>query len=337
MTAWKHLNSFAFWALSLLLPLVLASEPSRSAAAVKPPAAVAAGKRAEHAEESLAWAWQAHEPAPKYRVQVERDIVYAVRGDKKLLLDAYLPETDRTVPAVFVVHGGAWRMGSKRQLGGHAWEFARRGLASFAINYRLAPEYKFPAQINDCKEAVRWVRLHASNYRVDPDRLGAYGYSAGGHLVALLAVTGHTNLFGEETGHAEVSTQLQCVVAGGAPCDFQYLRPRDRVLAFLFGGTRAEVPALYQLGSPIAHVSEHCPPILFFHGTGDRLVRLDDVCRMVAQLRALGVEAYLNVHVGAGHIGTVLNPTTPRMAAAFLAGHLLKSQRPERADGGSMN
>jgi len=291
----------------------------------------AGGQGSEPAEASVRWQWRDREPPPKYEVTVKRDIVYAVRGDGKLLLDAYLPATDAVVPAIVVVHGGAWRMGSKRQLGGHAWEFARRGLAAFAINYRLAPKYKFPAQINDCKEAVRWVRRHAKKYRIDPDRLGAYGYSAGGHLVALLAVTGRTKLFCEETEHPEVSTELQCVVAGGAPCDFQYVRPHGRVLAFLFGGTRAELPDLYRLASPIAHASRNCPPILFFHGTGDRLVPLADVRRMVEKLRELGVPAYLNTYDGAGHIGAALNPATPRMAAAFFATHLLRPPQPTRA------
>ena len=115
--------------------------------------------------------------------EIRKNIVYSKVADRELLLDAWVPKDDTLHAAVLVVHGGAWRSGDRKQLGGYANALAKRGFACFAIDYRLAPNHKFPAQIDDCREAVKWIRSHAAEYKVDPDKLGAIGYSAGGHLV----------------------------------------------------------------------------------------------------------------------------------------------------------
>src|SRR5262249_8362095 len=123
-----------------------------------------------------------------FPVDVQRDITYSKPEGIDLKLDAYIPQGDGLFPAILVVHGGAWRSCSQLHLSPQARRFAEAGMAAFAISYRLAPSYKFPAQLEDCQAAVRWIRSHAAQYHVDPNRLGAYGYSAGGHLVALLGV-----------------------------------------------------------------------------------------------------------------------------------------------------
>ena len=125
--------------------------------------------------------------AREYRVDRTRDIVYKEIDGKKLKLNVFVPKGDGPFPAVLVVHGGAWRAGSRTQLTMYAKSLARRGFSCFAINYRLAPKHKSPAQIEDCRDAVRWIRRNAADYRTDPGRIGAIGYSAGGHLVSLLA------------------------------------------------------------------------------------------------------------------------------------------------------
>ena len=121
--------------------------------------------------------------------EVREKIVYSKVGDRELLLDAFVPKQEGTYPAVLIVHGGAWKSGNRLQLRVYANALAKRGMVCFAIDYRLAPEHKFPAQIDDCREAVKWIRSNAADYKVDPARLGAIGYSAGGHLVCLLATT----------------------------------------------------------------------------------------------------------------------------------------------------
>ena len=111
---------------------------------------------------------------------------------------------------------------------------AKHGYAACSINYRLAPKYPFPAQIDDCKSAVRWLRSHAEKYKIDPARIGGFGYSAGGHLVALLGVTDRSDgLEGPDATADSPSTRLQCVVAGGAPCDFRALPADSSRLAYL--------------------------------------------------------------------------------------------------------
>jgi acetyl esterase/lipase len=123
------------------------------------------------------------------------DLEYARAGDKALLLDLYLPQTGPGLPTghgpwptIVWIHGGAWRMGSKDNP--HAARQAQRGYAVASIGYRLSQEATFPAQIHDCKAAVRWLRAHAKQYNLDPARFAAWGASAGGHLAALLGTSG---------------------------------------------------------------------------------------------------------------------------------------------------
>lgn len=144
---------------------------------------------------------------------VRNDVTYSKVGDHELLLDAFVPTKDGTYPAVLVVHGGGWRMGDRKQLRGYARSLTRLGCVCFAIDYRLAPKHKFPAQIEDCRAAVRWIREHAGEYNVNANKLGAIGYSAGGHLVSLLATTGEA----PSEANGNVDTRVQAVAAGGAP------------------------------------------------------------------------------------------------------------------------
>ncbi|MBW3540154.1 MAG: alpha/beta hydrolase, partial [Planctomycetes bacterium] len=265
-----------------------------------------------------------------YRLQ--RDLTYATRGEERLLLDAWLPTGSGPFPAVLVVHGGAWRSGGKGQLAGYARSLAREGIAAFAINYRLAPRHKFPAQIEDCRDAVRWIRKHAEDFQVDPVRLGALGYSAGGHLVTLLATTAAKDTGDEGKSpiddaapvvkRQELDLSLQCVCAGGAPCDFRELGSDSRTLAFWLGGSPAEVPELYQAASPAAFVTRKAPPMFFFHGEEDALVPLRSPQRMVEQLRSANVEAELHVVENAGHIATFFNTASVRKSVEFFARHL---------------
>lgn len=265
----------------------------------------------------------------KPTLNVTYDIVYSKpEEDLELKLDAYIPDGEGPFPAVLVVHGGAWRTGSKIQLASHARKFAERGMAAFAINYRLAPKHKFPAQIHDCKAAIRWMRRHADEYHVDSRRIGAYGYSAGGHLVALLGVTRASDGLEGDTNGDRIDTQIQCVCAGGAPCDFQEIAGDSMRLAFWLGGTRNELPSLYRSASPIAFVRSDNPPMFFFHGSQDELVKIRDVERMVESLKEDGVRAELYVVDGASHIAAALNQQAINRAADFLLEHLKKVGEP---------
>ncbi len=248
----------------------------------------------------------------RYRVQF--NVPYVVRDGEKLFLDAYVPQGPGLHPAVLVIHGGAWRMGNKAQLALHAAALARAGFAAFCIQYRLAPEHKWPAQLLDCKAAVVWLRNNAARYNLRTDWVAAYGYSAGAHLACMLGTTGPEDGF-EDPAHPGDSS-VQAVIAGGTPCDFTVVPPRARWLVYWLGRTRAEAPELYVRASPISHVDPGDAPTLCYHGTADRLVPVGPVRRYVAKLSSVGVRAELMLIEGAGHITAPFDPrVAPRMVA----------------------
>lgn len=259
---------------------------------------------------------------PPAKIQTKFNVPYAKPNGTDLLLDAYYPGGAGPFPAVLVVHGGAWRTGNKLQLALAARRFADAGMAAFAINYRLAPEHKWPAQIHDCKAAVRWIRRHAGEFQVDAARIGAYGYSAGGHLVAMLGASDTSAKLEGAAEPASPSTRVQVVAAGGVPCDFRGLPPNLRMLGYWLGGTRAEAPEAYRAASPLEYVSPDDPPMFFFHGSANQLVQLDTPKAMVEALRKAKVEAELMVIDGATHIGAALDRTAAERATQFLAKHL---------------
>lgn len=254
-------------------------------------------------------------------LEVVRDVTYVERQGQPLKADVYMPPGDGPFPGVLVVHGGGWRAGSKNPFHHFADRLAEAGFTSVAIDYRLAPEHKFPAQIEDCKAAVRWMRTNAKRYKIDPQRIGAIGYSAGGHLVALLGATDSSaELDGPDADGT--SSRADCVVAGGAPCDFRLLPADVERLAYWLGGTRGEKPDVYKRASPLAFVTKDDPPMLFFNGDSDRLVPIFGARAMVARLSDLGVEAKLYTVEGAGHARAVIDDGAWQASVEFLRKHL---------------
>lgn len=207
-------------------------------------------------------------------------------------LDLYLPPTgEGPFPLVVWVHGGGWQGGDKA-LGPFAFQrrLTDRGYALASVNYRLSGEAIFPAQIHDVKAAVRWLRANAARYRLDPNRFGAWGSSAGGHLVALLGTSGgDPSLEGSELGNAGTSSRVQAVVDWFGPVDFLQMgehaaangcppeaveRPDapDSPESKLIGEPIDERPDLVAAASPLSYVSADDPPYLIEHGTLDCLV-----------------------------------------------------------------
>lgn len=248
---------------------------------------------------------------------VVRDQVYVERDSGPLAADVYVPHGDGPFPAMIVVHGGAWASGTREQLAGFAQALAKAGYTSVAISYRLAPKQKFPAQVYDCQAAVRWLRSHAAKYKVDAGRVGGFGYSAGGHLVALLGAMDDDD-FREASVPADApSARLQVVIAGGAPCDFRVLPADSQRLAYWLGGTPAEKPGAYEHASPTSYVTSDDPPMYFYHGGGDNLVPIRSPQRMVQRLKEAGVPVEFYEVPGAGHMGAVADPTALGHALAF--------------------
>src|SRR5262245_25686848 len=160
---------------------------------------------------------QAKQPQVPPGVRVLRDLEYARVGDKRLLLDLYLPEqAEGPLPVVIGIHGGGWSAGNKE--GSQGVRLSGRGYAVACIMYRLSGEAIFPAQIEDCKAAVRWLRAHAKEYNFDPNHFGAIGHSAGGHLSSLLGAAGDVKQF-EKGNNLELSSRVQAVCAMSGPTD----------------------------------------------------------------------------------------------------------------------
>jgi acetyl esterase/lipase len=256
------------------------------------------------------------------QIDVLRNRVYIERSSGPLCMDVYMPPGKGPFPAVLVVHGGGWTMGTRGQLAAIAMSLAERSYTAAAISYRLAPKHPFPAQLYDCQAAVRWLREHAAELKIDPTHIGGYGYSAGGQLVALLGTLDDDDVREEGVPETAPSARLQAVVAGGAPCDFRPLPVNNSGLAYWLGGTRAEKPDAYRLASPAAFVSADDPPMFFFHGARDVLVPIRSPQRMVELLASSNVSAELYTIEQHGHMTAIFDPDALQRALAFADRHL---------------
>ena len=261
---------------------------------------------------------QSPEEPRAFEFDLREKVVYSKVEDRELLLDAFVPRGEGKFPAVLVVHGGAWRMGNRWQLRGYANSLARMGFACFAIDYRLAPKHKFPAQIEDCRSAVKFIRAHADEFQVDPNRLGAIGYSAGGHLVSLLGTTGEA----PSAENGDTDTRIQAVAAGGAPTDFRYFPDNGDWARYLMGGNLSTVPEKFQQASSAAFVDKDDAPMFFFNGTKDELVPLMWTQSLYKALRQHGVATELHTIQGAGHMAAAFNGQALKEAFDFLKEHL---------------
>ena len=262
------------------------------------------------------------------KYELLRGVEYVKRGELRLLADVAMPLTKGAHPAVLLVHGGGWMGGRKEQMGSLAERLAERGYTAVTINYRLAPRHKFPAQIEDCKAALRWMRDNAGKYRIDPKRIAGYGFSAGGHLVALLGTSDKSHgLEGPDAKPDGPSTRLQCVVAGGAPCDFRLIPEDVRMLAYWLGGSRREKPEAYTKASPANYISKDDPPTFFFHGENDRIVPKLSPTLMAAAMKTAGVQVEFYVVPGASHVRAFFDTKAAQKAFEFLDEQLKKEAK----------
>lgn len=220
------------------------------------------------------------------------DVVYAIADGQKLRLDVYEPRKHSVpAPGIVLIHGGSFIEGDRSVLDDDAAELAHAGYVAFSIDYRLLePHHRpvrnpWPAQLQDCQSAVRWVRQHAGQYRVDPERIGAYGHSAGGTLAALLGLTDSV-----DSAAPSISSRVQAVVDLSGVSDFtsDHDPDGDALFASLFGGTEAQLPAVWRDASPVFEVKSGDPPFLIVHGTRDQLVSIHQSEELVEALRKAG-------------------------------------------------
>lgn len=239
------------------------------------------------------------------------DVTYAKRGGLEMKIDIARPSgAERPAPAILCVHGGAWRAGSRKQLSrprrkskSLIEQLAAEGFVAASVSYRLSGQAKWPAQIHDCKAAVRFLRANAVKYKIDVKHIGAVGFSAGGHLSMLLGVTDKGDGL-EGDLYADQSSAVQAVVNYFGPCDiaaYGKATPNNRTFVEWLGATYADGAKVYKAASPTAYADKAAPPCLFLHGTIDPLVPIQQSRDMAAKLKKLGVEARLIEIKGAGH------------------------------------
>ena len=257
---------------------------------------------------------------PPYAVGVARAIPFTPDDwPETLRADIHYPETkaEKQHAGVLMVHGGGWEYRSRADMSDTANALARQGFVVMNIDHRFAPEYQFPAQLHDLQVAMRWFRENGGDYDLDPERVGAWGFSSGAHLVSMLGlVSGKESPLNEPWGGAEL--EPGAVVAGGLPADFDKFEGGRR-LEQLLGVTYEANPEAHREASPIHHAHEGAPPFFLFHGTWDALVPIDHAKDFAQALRAKDVDVRLYRLWLRGHVLSFLfNDGATAKAVDFL-------------------
>jgi acetyl esterase/lipase len=252
----------------------------------------------------VAWAG----PAPSAdgpKIATRNDLVYTKPGPAEMRLDvAYPAEGTGPFPGVVVLYGGAWRVGNKWGNRLLLAEFAKRGYVAVAPQYRHCPKDVFPAQVHDVKAAVRWLRGHAAEYRVDVDHIGAMGFSAGGHLSLMLGVTGPDDGLEGDAPPGSPSSKVQAVVNYFGPSDLTATDVPDISVGLVrdfLGAKTVDRPDLAVKASPMTYLSKDDAAILTFHGTKDPLVPHNQSTRLAEAMSKVGLPGRVELLIGAGH------------------------------------
>ena len=259
------------------------------------------------------------------------NVEYAPNGHERQKMDIYLPEPGknaRPVPIVVWIHGGAWLAGNKKNCPSRV--FLKYGFAVASINYRLSQHAIFPAQIEDCKAAIRYLRANAKKYNIDPDRIGVWGSSAGGHLVALLGTTSDIKKF-DKGDNLHVSSEVQAVCDFFGPtdftkmCDFESSMDHDATdspESKLVGGAIQDNKEACKRANPITYVSRNDPPFLIVHGDKDPLVPHNQSELLYDALKKVGADVKFHTVKGGGH--GFRDAQVDRMVWEFFNRHLKK-------------
>lgn len=271
-------------------------------------------------------------------IKLEKDIAYVEGGDESQKLDLYLPEkpSDKPLPLIVHIHGGGWRAGSRFPCPVTGMVLKDYVVAS--IGYRFSQKAVFPAQIQDCQAAIRWLRAHAGQYNLDPGRVGVIGGSAGGHLSALVGTSGGRKAFPPVGGHEDQSDRVQAVCDIFGPSDFSTVvrqAAEDRNVRNIFAfntpsdpysaliGARLDDKPKADAASPVHYVSKDTPPFLILHGTHDALVPYAQSVQFEAALKEKDVPVWLQTLPGSGHGGPAFaKPAVLRLTQNFFDKHL---------------
>lgn len=301
---------------SLLALIVLCSMPGRSALAQSAAGATKPAQDSVTATTTAPATTRAARPRPPLpmeiaasyadRVEIIRDVPYGDAKNNFQKVDIYLPKkrnSEKPLPVIALIHGGGWGGGTRLFFTNRACDYASTGdYAAVCIGYRLTGEAKWPAQIHDCKAAIRLIRARAKEWNLDPDRIGVLGGSAGGHLATLVAATGNVRTLDGDIGpYKDTSSAVKCLVNICGPCDLtqpitnhpRMAKPIAEMVAKLLGGEPADVPEIAREASPLTYVTKDMPPVITVHGTRDSFVDFKLSQRLDAALKAAGVKSYL--------------------------------------------
>lgn len=217
---------------------------------------------------------------------LDADVVYDKPGGTPVHADIYKPTHAGPRPAMVVIHGGAWIAGNKREMTSISEQLAERGYVVANVQYRLAPKHKWPAMLDDVQSAVRFLRRNSAMYRIDSERVGALGASAGGHLALMLG----TSESRDPAGKSPLSTKVAAVANIFGVSDFISMLPMWTLLAeTIFGMKPADVGPVMAAASPLTHLDAGDAPVFTFHGTADRVVPLSQSIALHAKLKELGI------------------------------------------------
>jgi acetyl esterase/lipase len=255
-----------------------------------------------------------------------KNIEYATTGERRLLVDVYLPSGKVRPPLVVWVHGGAWRSGDKEN---PPQALVAAGFALASVDYRLSGEAKFPAQVHDIKAAIRFLRSKGNEFGYSTDRIAIAGDSAGGHLAVLVGVSsGVKPLEGTIGEHLDQSSAVQAIVDYFGPTNFvtilkqstpHGLSVREPALKLLLGDMPEKLPQPAKLASPVSHVDENDPPLLIFHGDQDPQVPINQSHEMEGAYERQNLPVEFVVVHGAAHGGEAFfNEANFKRATSFL-------------------
>ncbi len=265
-------------------------------------------------------------------IEQQVDLPYAATENPCQRLDLLLPKkraTDKPLPVVVFIHGGGWQGGNKTGGRGNVSPLVESGhYAGVSVGYRLSGEAIWPAQIHDCKAAIRWIKGNAKKYNLDPEKIGVWGSSAGGHLVAMLGVSGDVKeLEGALGKHTDQDSRVACVVDWFGPTNMmnisrsaRHANPNSPV-AKLLGGPVSEKKEAARSASPVTHISAGDSPTLIVHGDKDPVVPISQSTEFEAALRKAGIPVILVTVEGAGH-GQFRNREVQHRVKTFFERHL---------------
>jgi len=235
----------------------------------------------------------------------ELNVTYVHREDRPLKLDIFSPRGLRKpTPLVVCIHGGGWKAGRKEDFAQYGRYYAQQGFVAVSVQYRLAPADRYPAQIEDVKCAIRWLRANAEQYYIDGDRVAVVGASAGGHLALLAGLMDDQEGVPPSAPHADQSNKAQAIVNYFGPADFTQVDwppAVEQMLVTLMGGNRTVLAERYKAASPVTYIDADDPPVLTFHGANDALVPHNQATGLHAALDAANIENHLETLPGQGH------------------------------------